>query len=208
MLKLLYILTVVFDLISGCIAILISYYALKAYKISERKVFLLISLGFLILTSGFVGHALVLTSILLLRPVRIFIALVSTYASTVLSVSETIAYVLIAISYYTELKRRYTIAALVPSILYMGIHMFTNTVSILLLLYIILQLILIHFSEKRGSLLLPLGFTLMLIAHIMNLMAFLSLKGEFYIASRCAYFIGSLVLLYVMSTVISYHEEA
>lgn len=205
---LLYLSTMIFDLISGCITVLVSYYALKAYRISEKKAFLLISIGFLMLTSGFISHALVLISILFLRPARIFIALVSTYSSMISSISEVIAYIFIAASYSMELKRsKKKMMSILPLLLQIKIHMFTSILSILLLLYIVFQLILIHFSEKRGSLLLPIGFTLMLFAHIVNLIALLSLVEEFYIASRCMYFIGSLVILYILSKVISYHEE-
>jgi len=204
---LLYLSTMIFDLISGCITVLVSYYALKAYRISEKKAFLLISIGFLMLTSGFISHALVLISILFLRPARIFIALVSTYSSMISSISEVIAYIFIAVSYSMELKRSKKMMSILPLLLQIKIHMFTSILSILLLLYIVFQLILIHFSEKRGSLLLPIGFTLMLFAHIINLIALLSLVEEFYIASRCTYFIGSLVILYILSKVISYHEE-
>jgi len=190
--------TVAFDITSGIVAALVGYYALKAYRISNRSCFLTLSSGFILLSSGFISHALILVSTLLLKPVRVFIVMISTYATLVSAVAELLAYVLIAVSYHKEIRRRLLAIMLMP----ISLNSLFCTISILLLFYIVLNQIMVYFDKReRSSLLLFMAFLFMLMGKIAYLIAILSLKGLLYVFSRIIYFLGTLSLLYMLHMV-------
>jgi hypothetical protein len=208
-------LVVAFDLFSGIIALLVSYYAFQARRLIESSVLSAISFGFMLLgaallVEGVTTISLGLTAASVSR-LRAF-ELLENLAYLILQV---VALVIIAVGYaQATFGRRNTLADVVSGLavyatkatkpaklvglalllyyLFLGLEF----IILLILVFIIFQGLLIYSkSRDSSSLLVLLGFALIFVAHVVVLNSILAISGIEYLVAATVQFLGFLSLL-------------
>jgi hypothetical protein len=206
---------VTFDLLSGIIALLVSYYAFQARRWIESSVLNAISFGFLLLGAALLVE--VVTTLSLGIPAaqatrqRTF-ELLENLAYLILQV---VALVVIAVGYARTTYRR-DLPAAAPSgvvafavkaaakpaklvglaltlyYLFLGLEF----VILLVLIFIMFQGFLIYAKNRdNSSLLVLLGFALIFVSHAVVLNSILAISGAEYLVAATVQFLGFLSLL-------------
>jgi hypothetical protein len=206
---------VAFDLISGIIALLVSYYAFQARRWIQSSVLNAISFGFMLLGAALLVEALTTLSLgitvaaasrlrtfellenlayLILQVVALAIIAVgyarTAYASGAPAAAQSgfVAYVVKAAAKPAKLVG----LALVLYYLFLGLEF----VILLVLIFIIFQGFLIYSNSRdNSSLLVLLGFALIFVAHLVVLSSILDISGTQYLVAALVQFLGFLSLL-------------
>jgi hypothetical protein len=206
---------VAFDLISGIIALLVSYYAFQARRWIERSVLSAISFGFMLLGAALLVEAVTTLSLgitaaqasrlrtfellenlayLILQVVALGVIAVgyarATYGSGVQAVAKSgvAVYAVKAVAKPARLAG----LALVLFYLFLGLEF----VILLVLIFIIFQGLLIYTKNRDdSSLLVLLGFALIFVAHLVVLSSILNISGTQYLVAAVVQFLGFLSLL-------------
>ena len=183
------------DLIGAAILFIISYYSLKAYKKTSIRVFLFLSLGFLLLAAGRISHSIVFMTLSYTRPVKFLARALSLTSSLVTLTSEILAYSLIAIGYS---RNSIKILAVHPAIFMRQI--FTQAVgeimNIFLLLFIVFRSATIYLTnKKRLTLTTLLAFIFLLVSHTLKFISLFGMVDPLFLFSKFVYFIGLLFFL-------------
>jgi hypothetical protein len=208
---------VTFDLVSGVIALLVSYYAFQARRLVESSVLSAISFGFMLLGAALVVEAVITLSLGItaadVTKLRTF-ELLEDLAYLILQV---VALAAIAIGYA---RTAYGRTRDLPTAALSGVVAFAVTATtkaaklagLKLLLYytflglefvILLALVFIMFqgfliysrSRERFSLLVLLAFALIFVAHLVVLRSILEVSGLEYAVGAAIQFLGFLSLL-------------
>ena len=206
---------VAFDLISGIIALLVSYYAFQARRWIESGVLSAISFGFMLLGAALLVESVTTLSLgitvaaasrlrvfelvenlayLILQVVALGIIAVgyarTAYASGAPASAQSgfVAYAVKAAAKPVKLAG----LALVLYYLFLGLEF----VILLVLIFIIFQGFLIYSkSRDNSSLLVLLGFALIFVAHLVVLSSILDISGTQYLVAALVQFLGFLSLL-------------
>jgi len=206
---------VAFDLISGIIALLVSYYAFQARRWIESSVLSAISFGFMLLGAALLVEAVTTLSLgitvaaasrlrtfellenlayLILQVVALTVIAVgyarTAYASGAPAAAQSgfVAYAVKA----TAKPARLAGLALVLYYLFLGLEF----VILLVLIFIIFQGFLIYSKNRdNSSLLVLLGFALIFVAHLVVLSSILDISGTQYLVAALVQFLGFLSLL-------------
>ena len=206
---------VAFDLISGIIALLVSYYAFQARRWIESSVLSAISFGFMLLGAALLVEAVTTLSLgitvaaasrlrtfellenlayLILQVVALTVIAVgyarTAYASGAPAAAQSgfVAYAVKA----TAKPARLAGLALVLYYLFLGLEF----VILLVLIFIIFQGFLIYTKNRdNSSLLVLLGFALIFVAHLVVLSSILDISGTQYLVAALVQFLGFLSLL-------------
>ena len=207
---------VAFDLISGIIALLVSYYAFQARRWVESSVLSAISFGFMLLGAALLVEVVTTLSLgitaaeasrlrtfellenlayLILQVVALAVIAVgygrATYGKTNLPAaapSGVVAYAAAAAAKTAKLAG----LALVLYYLFLGLEF----VILLVLIFIMFQGFLIYSKNRdNSSLLVLLGFALIFVAHAVVLNSILAISGEEYLVAATVQFLGFLSLL-------------
>jgi len=206
---------VAFDLISGIIALLVSYYAFQARRWIESSVLSAISFGFMLLGAALLVEAVTTLSLgitvaaasrlrtfellenlayLILQVVALTVIAVgyarTAYASGAPAAAQPgfVAYAVKAAAKPARLAG----LALVLYYLFLGLEF----VILLVLIFIIFQGFLIYSKNRdNSSLLVLLGFALIFVAHLVVLSSILDISGTQYLVAALVQFLGFLSLL-------------
>jgi len=189
---------VITDIIGAIILFITSYYSLKAYKKTTLKVFLFLSLGFILLAAGRISHSIIFMTISYTKPVRLLIRATSVTASFITLFSEVLAYSLIAIGY----SRNNTKILAVHPIIYIR-QIFVQTIgeiiNIFLLLFIVFRSATIYLTnKKRLTLTTLLAFISLLVSHTLKFISLFGMMEPLFLLSKFIYFIGLLFFLVML----------
>jgi hypothetical protein len=209
-------LVVTFNLLSGIIALLVSYYAFQARRLIENSVLSAISFGFMLLGAALLVE--VVTTLYLGLTVaeaarfRTF-DLLENLAYLILQV---VALVIIAVGYAraTYGRRNLSTDALPGALVYavkaaarparlagsmlLLFYLFLGLefVVLLVLVFIMFQGLLVYARNRdNSSLLVLLGFALIFVAHVVVLRSILDISGAEYLVAAAVQFLGFLSLL-------------
>lgn len=192
-------LDLVFELISGIIALIVTYYATKAYNLTGQKRLSDLSTGFLVLSAGMFGRVIG-TWYFFIRygvdgPASGLIFSVVTIAY---SASRIMAYILFVIATRPVQKNPQNMVG--TSMLLMATFLVDPTleiIAILVLIVVVLQAIVNYMSTRsRFARYVLVGFFLLLLSHI--LMAQVTTNPGFYLLSQAAQLVGFLSLLVML----------
>jgi len=209
-------LVVTFDLFSGIIALLVSYYAFQARRLIENSVLSAISFGFMLLGAALLVEVITTISLgltpaevgrfrtfdvlenlayLILQVVALAAIAVgyarATYGRTDLSAAATSGLVAYAVNTAAKPARLVGLALLL-FYLFLGLEF----VVLLVLVFIMFQGFLIYSKNRdKSSLLVLLGFALIFVAHVVVLRSILDVSGAEYLVAAAVQFLGFLSLL-------------
>ena len=192
-------LDLVFEFISGIIALIVTYYATKAYNLTGQKRLSDLSTGFLVLSAGMFGRVIG-TWYFLIRFGVDFDAgeLVISIITIAYGVSRIMAYILFVIA--TKPARRTPQEMSVVSMLLMATFLVDpalEVIAILVLVVVVLQAIVNCMSTRsRFARYVLVGFVLLLLSHI--LMAQVDANPGYYLISQASQLLGFLSLLVLL----------
>ena len=192
-------LDLVFELISGIIALIVTYYATKAYNLTGQKRLSDLSTGFLVLSAGMIGRVIG-TWYFLIRYGTDFEAggLIFSIVTLVYGFSRIMAYVLFVIA--TRPPRREPQEVTGVSMLLMATFLVDPSleiIAILVLVIVVLQAIVNYMATRsRFARYVLVGFFLLLLSHI--LMAQVATNPGSYLLSQVAQLLGFLSLLVML----------
>jgi ABC-type xylose transport system permease subunit len=192
-------LDLVFEIISGFIALIVTYYATKAYNLTGQKRLSDLSTGFLVLSAGMFGRVIG-TWYFLIRFGMDFDAgeLVISIVTIAYGVSRIMAYVLFVIA--TRPPRRHHQEVTGVSMLLLATFLVDSNlevITILVLVVVVLQAILNYMSTRsRFARYVLVGFFLLLLSHIM--MAQVASYPSFYLLSQASQLLGFLSFLVLL----------
>ena len=192
-------LDLVFELISGIIALIVTYYATKAYNLTGQKRLSDLSTGFLVLSAGMFGRVIG-TWYFLIRFGTDFEAggTVITIVTIAYGMSRIMAYVLFVIA--TRPQRRHHQEVAGGSMLLMATFLVDpslEVIAIIVLVVVVLQTIVNYMSTRsKFARYVLIGFFLLLLSHIM--MAQIAETPGFYLLSQGAQLLGFLSLLVLL----------
>jgi hypothetical protein len=203
------IITFTLNLLSGIVALLVSYHAYRFNRILDNSVLRSISIGFMLLGIGLLTEAL--TALVLgLTPIEVFAArLLTVFEAYLYLTLQLAAYVSFAWGYAAGAYGRSKASAAVAAVLLAaGLRRMadiafpysftfaTYFVSAILLGFVVFQGLLIRTrNEERFSSLVLLGFGLMLVAHVMLLASLIALSNILYVEGILVQFLGFVSLL-------------
>ena len=191
-------LDLLFELFSGIIALMVTYYASKAYRLTGEKRLSDLSTGFLVLSAGMFGRVIG-TWYFLIREPSSYVFMIVTIAY---GFSRIMAYILFAISTRRSFSRRD-----IPTADYSGINLLLlatflvdpslEIIAILVLVVVVLQSTLNYLATRnKFARYVLLGFFLLLLSHIF--MAQVEQNAGFYLLSQAAQFLGFLSFLVML----------
>ena len=192
-------LDLVFELISGIIALIVTYYATKAYNLTGQKRLSDLSTGFLVLSAGMFGRVIG-TWYFLIRFGTDFESggLVITIVTIAYGMSRIMAYVLFVIA--TRPPRRHHQEVSEVSMLLMATFLVDpslEVIAIIVLVLVVLQAIVNYMSTRsKFARYVLVGFFLLLLSHIM--MAQIAATPGFYLLSQAAQLLGFLSFLVLL----------
>ena len=192
-------LDLVFESISGIIALIVTYYATKAYNLTGQKRLSDLSTGFLVLSAGMFGRVIG-TWYFLIRFGTDFDAggMVITIVTIAYGASRIMAYVLFVIA--TRPPRRYPQDVMGGSMMLMATFLVDpnlEVIAIIVLVVVVLQTIVNYMSTRsKFARYVLIGFSLLLLSHI--LMAQVGDVPGFYLLSQGAQLLGFLSLLVLL----------
>jgi hypothetical protein len=205
---------VAFELLSGIIALLVSYYAFQARRLIDSSVLNAISFGFMLLGAALLVEGTTTLSLGLTiasaSPLRTF-ELLENLAYLILQVA---ALLVIAIGYarstfgrtnllaesvsgfvvYATKAKAAKLAGLALTLYYLFLGL--EFVILLILVFIMFQGFLIYAKGRdNSSLLVLLGFALIFVGHVVVLHSILAISGTQYLIAASVQFLGFLSLL-------------
>ncbi|MFX1559617.1 MAG: hypothetical protein ACFFBL_03440 [Promethearchaeota archaeon] len=191
-------LDLVFEIISGFIALIVTYYATKAYNLTGQKRLSDLSTGFLVLSAGMFGRVIG-TWYFLIRFGGDFDAgeLVISIVTIAYGVSRIMAYVLFVIA--TRPRRHPQEVAGINMLLMATFLVDSNleVITILVLVVVVIQAILNYMTTRsRFARYVLVGFFLLLLSHI--LMAQVAANPGFYLLSQASQLLGFLSFLVLL----------
>ncbi len=189
-------LDLLFEAVSGIIALMVSYYATKAYRLTGEKKLSDLSTGFLVLSAGMFGRVIGTWYFLVREPTDVIFGIVT----IAYGVSRVMAYAIFVISTrpaHRETDNQNTASI---SMLLMATFLVEPTleiVAILVLVVVVLQAILNYLATRSKFARYVLGgFFLILMSHIM--MAQVAAAPSLYLLSQGAQLLGFLSLLVML----------
>jgi len=196
----------VYDLIGSLIVFIISYFSLKALKMTRIKIFLFIFLGFSLMGTGLITHAIGTLIILISYPTRLVVNILHFWLNRISLISEIASYLLIAIGYSLQFKgkilsislifppfKRVRKAALPQFITEQLIGSFIST---FLLVYITFHSFIVYkMNKKRPSFLIFTGFLLMLVSQVLGILSLMIRFSSGILLSKSIYFLALISFL-------------
>lgn len=192
-------LDLVFELISGIIALIVTYYATKAYNLTGQKRLSDLSTGFLVLSAGMIGRVIGTWYFLIHYGVDFEAGgLIFSIVTLAYGFSRIMAYVLFVIATRPPRKNPQEVAGV--SMLLMATFLVDpslEVIAILVLIVVVLQAIVNYMSTRsRFARYVLVGFFLLLLSHI--LMAQVATNPGSYLLSQAAQLLGFLSLLVML----------
>jgi hypothetical protein len=206
-------LVVAFDLFSGIIALLVSYYAFQARRLIDSSVLNAISFGFMLLGAALLVEVVTTTSLgltiasasrlrtfeLLENLVYLFLQVVALvviaigYAQATFGRTDLLAEVSGLVVYATKTKASKLVGlTLLLYYLFLGLEF----VILLVLVFIMFEGFLIYAKGRdNASLLVLVGFALIFVGHAVVLHSILAISGTEYLVAAAVQFLGFLSLL-------------
>jgi hypothetical protein len=189
-------LDLVFEAVSGIIALMVSYYATKAYRLTGEKRLSDLSTGFLVLSAGMFGRVIGTWYFLVREPTVVIFDIVT----IAYGVSRIMAYAIFVISTRPAHKERNSQDTAGGTMLLMATFLVNpnfEIVAILVLVVVVLQAILNYLATRsKFARYVLVGFFLILLSHIM--MAQVAAAPGLYLLSQGAQFLGFLSLLVML----------
>lgn len=186
------------ELLIAFIALAISFYAIKCFKLTAEKPFLYLDVSFTLLAIGFLSDSLVTLY------VRHFLADIVKFrfllvvGNWILFITEILAYGLLAYLYF---KQTYLMAAAFIPYVLREHNPLAEVIVIVLLMYVVIQSIKSYsFNKSYEALLVSAGFSLILASHVLFLLAIQ--WGLSYILAHFTQLVGFLCLLTMLAKVI------
>ncbi len=190
-------LDLLFEAVSGIIALMVSYYATKAYHLTGEKRLSDLSTGFLVLSAGMFGRVIGTWYFLVREPPTDVIFNIVTIAY---GVSRIMAYAIFVISTRPSHRKTDNQDTASISMLLMATFLVNPTleiVAILVLVVVVLQAILNYLATRsKFARYVLVGFFLLLMSHIM--MAQIDVAPGLYLLSQGAQLLGFLSLLVML----------
>ena len=193
-------LDLLFEAISGIIALLITYYATKAYKLTGQKRLSDLSTGFLVLSTGMFGRVIGTLYFIQLGEES---GLILTIVTIAYGASRIMAYILFVISTRPTHYRQEQEQDDVDGIGLMLLATFLvdpslEVIAILVLVVVVLQAILNYMSTRsKFARYVLIGFFLLLLSHIWMVQVSAAAPG-YYLMSQAAQLLGFLSLLVML----------
>jgi hypothetical protein len=209
-------LAVTFDLLSGIIALLVSYYAFQARRWVESSVLNAIGFGFMLLGAGLLGEVVTTLSLGITAAEATRLRSFELLEDLAYLILQVVALVVIAVGYARTTHGAKNVPTTGPSgvvasavsaaarparlvglalelyYLFLGLEF----VILLALIFIMFQGLLIYSkSRDNSSFLVLLGFALIFVAHLVVLRSVLDVSGVEYLVAAAVQFLGFLTLL-------------
>ena len=190
-------LDLLFELFSGFVALLVTYYANKAYQLTGQKRLSDLSTGFLVLSAGMFGRVIGTWYFLIREPSTLIFSIVT----IAYGFSRIMAYVLFAIATRRSFPRRdYSENLSGMNLLLLATFLVDPSleiIAILVLVVVVLQSLLNYLSTRsKFARYVLISFFLLLLSHI--LIAQVEQTPGFYLLSQAAQFLGFLSLLVML----------
>ncbi len=194
-------LDLLFETISGIIALLITYYATKAYKLTGQKRLSDLSTGFLVLSTGMFGR--VIGTLYFIQLGEENQSLILTIVTIAYGASRIMAYILFAIStrptHYRQEQEQYDVDGIGLMLLATFlVDPSLEVIAILVLVVVVLQAVLNYMSTRsKFARFVLIGFFLLLLSHIWMVQVSAAAPG-YYLLSQAAQLLGFLSLLVML----------
>ncbi|MFW9843542.1 MAG: hypothetical protein ACFFEV_03085 [Candidatus Thorarchaeota archaeon] len=194
-------LDLVFEVISGIIALLITYYATKAYKLTGQKRLSDLSTGFLVLSTGMFGR--VIGTLYFIQLGEGGGGLILSIVTIAYGASRIMAYILFVIStrptHYRQEQEQYDVDGI--GLMFLATFLVDpslEVIAILVLVVVVLQAILNYMSTRsKFARYVLIGFFLLLLSHIWMVQVSATAPG-YYLLSQAAQLLGFLSLLVML----------
>ncbi|MGY5880608.1 MAG: hypothetical protein RTV31_10175 [Candidatus Thorarchaeota archaeon] len=193
-------LDLIFEVISGIIALMVTYYATKAYRLTGQKKLSDLSTGFLVLSTGMFGR--VIGTWYFIQLGEEGTGLIFSIVTIAYGASRIMAYILFVISTrpthtHTEQESQNTNGISMMLLATFLVDPNLEIVAILVLVIVVLQAILNYMSTRsKFALYVLIGFFLLLLSHIW--MAGVFDNPGLYLLSQGAQLLGFLSLLVML----------
>jgi hypothetical protein len=194
-------LDLIFEAISGIIALLITYYATKAYKLTGQKKLSDLSTGFLVLSAGMFGR--VIGTLYFIQLGEEGSGLILSIVTIAYGASRIMAYILFVIStrptQYRQEQEQYDVNGVGLMLLATFlVDPNLEVIAILVLVVVVLQAILNYMSTRsKFARYVLIGFFLLLLSHIWMVQVSVATPG-YYLMSQGAQLLGFLSLLVML----------
>jgi len=189
-------LDLLFETISGIIALMVTYYATKAYRLTGQKRLSDLSTGFLVLSAGMFGRVIGTWYFLAREPSNVVFGIVT----VAYGVSRIMAYIIFVISTRSAHREPQVQETAGISMLLMATFLVDPSleiIAILVLVVVVLQAILNYMTTRsKFAWYVLVGFVLILMSHIM--MAQVIVAPGLYLLSQGAQLLGFLSLLVML----------
>jgi ABC-type xylose transport system permease subunit len=189
-------LDLIFEMISGIIALMVTYYATKAYRLTGQKRLSDLSTGFLVLSAGMFGRVIGTWYFLAREPSDLVFAIVT----IAYGMSRIMAYILFIISTrpaHREPQEQETTGITMLLMATFLVDPALEVVAILVLVVVVLQAILNYLATRsKFARYVLVGFFLILMSHIM--MAQVASAPGLYLPSQGAQLLGFLSFLVML----------
>ena len=194
-------LDLLFETISGIIALMVTYYATKAYRLTGQKKLADLSTGFLVLSAGMFGRVIG-TWYFFVQVGEVGSQLIIAIVTIAYGVSRILAYILFVISTrpshkpeYQEIQNGTGISLLLMATFLVDPSL--EIIAIMVLVVVVLQSILNYLSTgSKFARYVLVGFVLLLLSHIW--MAQVATAPGLYLLSQGAQLLGFLSLLVML----------
>jgi hypothetical protein len=194
-------LDLLFEAISGIIALMITYYATKAYRLTGQKKLSDLSTGFLVLSAGMFGRV-VGTLYFITQYGEVGSNLIISIVTIAYGMSRIMAYILFVIStrptkthFEQEFQNNTDVSMLLMATFLVDTSL--EVLAILVLVVVVLQAVLNYMSTRsKFARYVLVGFFLLLLSHI--LMAGAETSPGLYLLSQGAQLLGFLSMLVML----------
>ena len=193
-------LDLLFEVISGIIALMVTYYATKAYRLTGQKKLSDLSTGFLVLSVGMFGR--VIGTWYFFQLGEEGTGLIFSIVTIAYGMSRIMAYILFVISTrpthtHTEQESQSMNGISMMLLATFLVDPSLEIIAILVLIIVVLQAILNYMSTRsKFALYVLIGFFLLLLSHIW--MVQVSTSAGYYLLSQAAQLLGFLSLLVML----------
>jgi ABC-type xylose transport system permease subunit len=189
-------LDLLFETISGIIALMVTYYATKAYRLTGQKKLSDLSTGFLVLSAGMFGRVIGTWYFLVREPSEVVFGIVT----VAYGVSRIMAYIIFVVStrpVHREPQEQDTVSISMLLMATFLVEPSLEVVAILVLVVVVLQAIINYMTTRsKFARYVLAGFVLILLSHIM--MAQVSVAPGLYLLSQGAQLLGFLSFLVML----------
>jgi ABC-type xylose transport system permease subunit len=189
-------LDLLFETISGIIALMVTYYATKAYRLTGQKKLSDLSTGFLVLSAGMFGRVIGTWYFLVREPSEVVFGIVT----VAYGVSRIMAYIIFVVStrpFHREPQEQDTVSISMLLMATFLVEPSLEVVAILVLVVVVLQAIINYMTTRsKFARYVLAGFVLILLSHIM--MAQVSVAPGLYLLSQGAQLLGFLSFLVML----------